>query len=329
MVSKVRMGAVLMSLLLLNGCSDSSSEFEVPGVLAWDRVELTNESREPILSLDKQEGEKVQAGDVLLTLDCERAQTSLEKAEAVENQLTAKFEELTEGYRQEDIEQAKQNVVQAKSKLDLSQLEVKRVEQLYRKKLVSLESYDKAKSAVVVNQSLLTSARANLLKLNSGNRIEQIDQARNQLTAAQNDVKLVQIALERMKIVAPRDGVLDSLPFLAGEEPPMGSVVAVMLVGKQPYTRVHVPEQIRAWIKPGGVATVKVDGVNQQFDARVRSISQTPDFTPYYSLTQQDRSRLSYVAKVDLLNAESAQLAAGVAVTVIFQPPKTLSVAPK
>ena len=44
------------------------------------------------------------------------------------------------------------------------------------------------------------------------------------------------------------------------------------------------------------------------------------EFTPYYSLTEADRSRLSYLAEVELDGAAAAELPAGVPVEVDLQP---------
>jgi len=43
-----------------------------------------------------------------------------------------------------------------------------------------------------------------------------------------------------------------------------------------------------------------VDGVAEVLPGRVRTVSQEAAFTPYYALTERDRGRLSYVAKIDL-----------------------------
>ena len=48
----------------------------------------------------------------------------------------------------------------------------------------------------------------------------------------------------------------------------------------------------------------------------MRYVSAEASFTPYYALTQKDRSRLSYLAEVTLDDARAARLPAGVPVQV-------------
>ena len=52
-------------------------------------------------------------------------------------------------------------------------------------------------------------------------------------------------------------------------------------------------------------------------DGRVRWVASDPAFTPYYALTERDRGRLTYVAKVDITE-ERQRLPDGVPVEVEF-----------
>jgi HlyD family secretion protein len=48
----------------------------------------------------------------------------------------------------------------------------------------------------------------------------------------------------------------------------------------------------------------------------VRYISAEATFTPYYALTQKDRSRLSYLAEIDVDDPRAAELPVGIPVQV-------------
>jgi HlyD family secretion protein len=74
----------------------------------------------------------------------------------------------------------------------------------------------------------------------------------------------------------------------------------IVLGGRQPYARVFVPETIRVHVTAGTAAMIHVDGLDQPLEGRVRWVSSEAAFTPYYALTERDRGRLSYVAKVDI-----------------------------
>ena len=94
-------------------------------------------------------------------------------------------------------------------------------------------------------------------------------------------------------------------------------MLAVLLSGEQPYARVYVPENLRVNIRPGDSASVYVDGIETPFQGRVRRIASEATFTPYFSLTERDRGRLSYLAEITL-QTDADRLPDGVPVEVVF-----------
>ncbi len=64
--------------------------------------------------------------------------------------------------------------------------------------------------------------------------------------------------------------------------------------------------------------TVRIDGFEETFAGRVRSVSHDAVFTPYYALTERDRSRLSYLAEVELLDPKARDLPTGIPVEVVL-----------
>ena len=122
----------------------------------------------------------------------------------------------------------------------------------------------------------------------------------------------------RMKALpSPVAGVADSRLFEMGERPAPGQPLMILLGGEQPYARVFVPETIRVQVKSGTLAVIHVDGLDEPLEGRVRWVSSESAFTPYYALTERDRGRLSYVAKVDITTLRD-RLPDGVPVEVEF-----------
>lgn len=306
-------------LFLITGCQQYNNSIDIVGTLEWDRIELTNESNEAIVQLMAKEGDRLKKDDIILSFDNRRAQADLNNAVAIRDQLAARLNELTAGARKEDIEQARQSVLQAKSYLHLAEIELSRSKTLFRQKLSSQTELDRTTTEFEGRKAQLALEQSKLNELETGSRKEQIEQAEQALQAAEAQRQHRQINLQQLQIRAPAEGLLDSLPFKVGEQPQPGSVVAVMLAGEHPYARVYIPEQIRAQIHAGKAASIYVDGVKQVFKAQVRSVSYDPAFTPYYSLTEADRSRLGYLAKLDLLDNSARELPAGLPLKVVFE----------
>jgi HlyD family secretion protein len=91
-----------------------------------------------------------------------------------------------------------------------------------------------------------------------------------------------------------------------------------MLSDAAPYARVYIPEPVRARIVPGLEATVHLDGLERSYSGEVRFVASDALFTPYFALTQRDRSRLSYLAEIVLTDPDAGDLPTGLPVEVDF-----------
>ena len=68
-------------------------------------------------------------------------------------------------------------------------------------------------------------------------------------------------------------------------------------------------------VVPGRRLKAAIDGVAGELTGTVRWVSADASFTPYFALTEHDRSRLSYLAEMDLPGAE--ELPSGIPLVVL------------
>jgi len=307
----------LVALTLLASCTAEHNPNLVVGELASDRHELTAEVSEPILSIAVSEGEVVVTGQELIGQDSTRATARLAEAAAALAQHQARLDELVRGPRSEQITAARANVEGATQEFEFRQSELTRVKEVHARGLASPDLLDRARAALDAAEANLKLRLAQLEERLAGTTIEELAQAEQAVkqAAARRDNALVDV--ERHTLRAPVDGIVDSRLFELGERPAPGQPMVVMLSGAQPYARVYVPEPLRVRIAPGTRALIYIDGLDQAVDGHVRWVSSEAAFTPYYALTERDRGRLSYVAKIDI--GETRQrLPDGVPVNVEF-----------
>lgn len=314
-----RCACVLLAAVcsVLAGCQRSAEP--LLGTLEWDRATVQAEAAEPVLRIDVAEGDRVQAGQVLLQLDARRTQASLDGADAEWRRSRASLAELQHGARPETVEASRAALQRAETTQANAERERQRVAALARDNIVSPQALDTAETALHTARADADNRRAQLQELLHGTRVEQLDQAQAAVDSADASRRRLQLTLDRLTVRAPRDGRIDALPFRLGDQPPAGAVVASLLVGEAPYARVFVPASRRAALDAKTVYRVHVAGVPQAYEAQLRSIRSRPDFTPYYALTGADASRLSYRAEL-LLRGDVAALAAGLPVTVDAAP---------
>lgn len=300
---------------LLAACDRESASIEIVGQLESDRIELTAEFAEPVIERLVAEGEQVAAGDLVLQQDPARAHTRLREAEASLALSQARLDQLIEGPRKEQIQAAQASLDGAVQERAFRQTELNRAQSLLDRNLASPNIRDQAKAALDRAEAKVDVDQATLDELLTGTRIEEIQQAQAALAQSQAVRDRLQIDLQRHAARAPLAGVVDSLILEPGERPMPGQALAILLAGEQPYARVYVPEAVRVSTAPGDRVQVHIDGRTTPLSGRVRWVSAEASFTPYFALTEHDRGRLTYVAKIDI-DYDGERLPDGVPVQV-------------
>lgn len=314
---KAAIGLAVTAVAMVSACDGSDPRQLAVGQLASDRIELVADVSEPIVGIDVEEGAAVTRGDMLVRFDPARATARLAEMTAAKDQANARLAELTRGPRSEQIAAARASFAGAGKDLEFRRAELQRVGELHARNLSSAEALDQAKAAFDTAAAALDVRRAELSELLAGTTVEELAQADAAVKQAAARVQQADIELDRHTLRAPVDGLFDSRLIEVGERPQAGQIVAVMLEGSTPHARVYVPEEFRVHVKPGDAARVYVDGLADPLPGRVRWVASDAAYTPYFALTERDRSRLSYAAKIDI-DYDGTRLPDGVPVNVEF-----------
>ncbi|HKE96023.1 MAG TPA: HlyD family efflux transporter periplasmic adaptor subunit [Povalibacter sp.] len=302
--------------LVLTACGRGDDPYAIVGTLERDRLELPAEAHEPIVEVFVREGDHVDAGAKLLRQDASAIRARLEQAVAARSAAEHRLAELIKGPRSQEISQARAALAAARSSLTTQNAEYSRISDLVERKLLSQSAQDQARAARDVAAGAEKQAAAQLNLLLEGTRREQVEQAEAQLKLTEAALAELQISADRHVVTAPRPGRIEAIPYRLGDRPPAGAPVIVMLADSVPFARVFVPQTRRAEFAAGRTVNVRIDGFDQTFSGRVRFVSAEAAFTPYYALTQEDRTRLSYLAEIDLTDPQAVDIPTGIPVQV-------------
>jgi HlyD family secretion protein len=308
----------LLAAMLLSGCTSGDGD-QILGTLERDRLELTAEGHEPIEEIAVREGDSVATDRVLLRQSLGAMQARLDQTEAAQFASERRLAELVKGPRAQEIMEARAALDAAASSLATSANEYRRVQDLIERNLVSKSALDAARAQRDSADGLHKQARARLDLLLEGTRREEIEQAEAAVKQARAVFAELKTSADRYTIAAPRAGRIEAIPYKIGERPPVGAPLIIMLAEGAPYARVYVPETRRLQFSAGSRVRVRVDGREESYAGVVRFISAAAAFTPYYALTQEDRTRLSYLAEVDLTEAGASELPTGIPVQVSIE----------
>ena len=264
--------------------------FEVPGTIAERFVD---------------EGAMVDRGEPIARLDDREYRLQVERWQAARAAAEARYALLTRGPRGQEIAQALAALEAAEADYQVRLRELQRVEELFRRGVVSQAELDRARGVFTAAQSSRNSARARLDMLKEGFRTEEIEQGRAQLREAEKALALAELNLARCQLFAPIAGRVLSKNREVGEVVAPGTPVVTMGDLSRPWLNVYVGERDLGKLKLGMPAWVYVDAYPKQpFPARVRYIAETSEFTPKNIQTQEERVKLVYRVKLEMENKD-------------------------
>ncbi len=310
-------GMGLAGIGLLAGCGDAAPT--AVGTLEWDRITVPAPAAEVIAAVDVHEGQRVKAGTLLMQLDPARGDAQFAAAQADSARALAQLDALEVGPRQEQIAQAQAQLAALRAQAAEATAYYRRVQPLARQRLLAAADLDRARAAADNAVASARAAEQAWLQLMHGSRAQEIAQGRAAADAAQAQQVVQAVNLQKLQLRAPRDGVIDALPYRQGDQAPVGAPLVVMLVGERPYARVYLPQPLRLQVRVGQAAELQLQGKDTVLKGQVRSIRSEPTFTPYYALSGDDVARLSYLAEIEVVaSADLHDLPAGLPLRVRF-----------
>src|SRR5690606_7230301 len=199
---------LVLAVALLSGCGEDPPQ--ALGTLEFDRVTLPAPVAERIVSIEVREGQRVEAGARLLTLERTRTGAQAQAAVAQSQRQREVLAELRAGPRAEDIAQARAGLAAAQAQAHDASAYYARLQPLGKRRLVAAAEVDRARAAAGNAQAQVRAAQAALDELQHGTRPEQLAQGEAALRAAQAQAQAEQAMLQKLELAAPRSGRIDS-----------------------------------------------------------------------------------------------------------------------
>lgn len=301
---KIRHLALVALFVPLVACnrSPSSGEFHASGHVEATQVRLAGKVSGTLLEVYFQEGETLNAGDVVARLDTAQLQRELEKAKAQKDAAAAELALLEAGARREEIAEAQARLKAAQAELAAAQVDVARYQPLAQKGAANRKLLEDAETKALTAAQQVKALEARLQLLQAGARSEEKAAARARLAAAEAQVKVLEQVLADSVIVSPIAGTVIEKLAEPGEFLPAGTPVVVVADLTHPWLEVYLDEPHLAHLRLGQTVKVKVDGRTDTFEGAVSFIAPQPEFTPKNVQTPDERAKLVFKVKVALEN---------------------------
>ncbi|WP_313488253.1 secretion protein HlyD [Pseudescherichia sp.] len=271
-----------------------------------------------LASLNVDEGDAIKAGQVLGTLDKAPYENALMQAKASVAVAQAQYDLMQAGYRDEEIAQTEAAVRQAKAAYDYAQNFYTRQQGLWKSRTISANDLENARSSRDQARATLKSAEDKLSQYRTGNRPQDIAQAKASLEQAQAQLAQAELDLHDTTLVAPADGTLMTRALEPGSMLSAGSTVLTLSLTRPVWVRAYIDEPNLGRAKPGSELLLYTDGrPDRPYRGKVGFVSPTAEFTPKTVETPDLRTDLVYRLRIIVTDADDA-LRQGMPVTVRF-----------
>lgn len=314
---RVAGGVLLLAAAVAAGLWFVGSDDEQGGLLASGTVEATDgrlgfQGAGRVQEIRAREGDAVREGDTLAVLDREEALARREAAEAEVEAVSAELDELESGFRSEEISQARATTAAAAERREDARRDLERTRRLWEAGATSREAFDKARTAFQVASAVAERSAEQLSLLKSGPRPERIRAARARLRRARASSRSLEATLDQMVVTAPFDGVVTVRHREPGETVSPGSAVLTLMNPDDRWVRIYVREDRIGAVRLGQAASITTDTYPERsYDGEVRFIASEAEFTPKNVQTTEERVKLVYAVKVQVVGDEERDLKPG------------------
>ncbi len=304
LLSSALPGSILGAVLLLSACGHRPEpRLRLSGNIEVVQVEASFRLGGRVLERPVDEGQVVQAGQLLARLEAKDLEQTVAMRKADAATARAALDALLAGSRNEEIEAARATLEQAKADLRRLEPDEVRLRDLQRQGILSARDYEATKAALEAARAKVRQADQQATLVQKGPRKEDIDQGRARLDQATQALALAQTQLGYATLLAPTSGVILSKNIEPMEFVSPGTSVLTMANLGQVWLRAYVEEGDLGRVKVGQKARVSSDTYpGKQYEGRVSFIASEAEFTPKSVQTRKERAKLVYRIKIEIPN---------------------------
>lgn len=295
---------VLYSLFLAScGNNDPLNSIEASGTIESTNIIVSSRNAGNIQTTNFIEGDKVNAGDTIIIIDHELLDIQLQQAIANKNAVESQLKLMLAGARIEDINQAEQNLNQAKINYETAEKDKARMQNLYDSRSITQKQFEDAIARFDLMTAQYNSAKENFNKVKKIFRQEEIDQARANLNKAIAGVDLLKKNIRDSYVISPINGFLVKTYVERGETvTPMSSLFKVADLDVIELV-IYISEEELGYVKLGQKAEVTIDTYKDKiYEGKVTYISPEAEFTPKNIQTKDERTKLVFAVKIQVPN---------------------------
>jgi HlyD family secretion protein len=290
------------TLLIHIGSCNSDNTLVLSGIIESTQIDINAEVPGKIISLYKEEGEAVKEGDVIALVDPGMQELIVAMQQEVVKIKEAHLEELLQGSRLQQIEQAQIAVETAQTDYEYWEDKLKRYKILYDSGSMPESDFLDIEHKVLLSRQQLEQAQANLDLLVEGSTDQTIQMAKSDLETAKITLQQVQLTLDKHQLRAPVDGILIIRNINQGDFINIGSSIGTISDLTDLWLHVYIPQKyLGEIILNQTVALTSPVYQDEEIVGKIIAIASEAEFTPKNIQTQEARDNTVFKVKVEII----------------------------
>ena len=268
-------------------------------------IDVATKTAGRLVELHVQEGDFIEAEQVLARMDTDVLEAQLREAEAELRRSRTAVETATSSVAQRQSEQAAAQAVvrQRQAEMEVARRTLTRLERLRAENVGTEQELDQAKATFYGAEAATKAAEANVAGSEAA-----IATAKAEVIGAQAHVEAVQAQIDRLKVEikdstlrSPRDGRVQFRIAYPGEVLPAGGKVVNMVDLSDVYMTFFLPTAQAGRVQIGSEARLILDAAPQYvIPARVTFVADVAQFTPKTVETAEERQKLMFRIKAHI-----------------------------
>src|SRR6516225_9688494 len=273
-------------------------------IVAHHKINVNSKVTGRVAWIGVEKGDKVKEGQVLVRLEDEEFRAQYQQARGAVENAKAYLQELQNGSRPEEVQQAQHNLDEARATAVNDKITLDRTRELFGQGVLSKQALDDATAKYEADQQRVNSLNQAFTMSKIGPRAEEIARAKGALIQAEGQAAYAKSLLDATVIRAPVTGTILERKVEKGElltaqfastaeGGPQGSVVALADL-KDLQVENDIAQNDFSRLKPKQKAIVTVDAFpNLKWDGEIAEMS-----------PEANRQKATVQVKVQILNPD-------------------------
>ena len=302
--------------LYLNPLKSSQKEVTFSGQIDSKSAYIGSKVGGRIEAIYKKEGDSVQAGEKLISLDSDNQKLQIALLETKLKQAKINLKKLENGYQKEEIESAKADLELKVAVVNNTKANFERQKTIFTSGVGTSKDYDDTKSLYLQSLAQKEVSQKRLDLLLGGYRSEDKSLALQNIKEVEANLNLAKLNLKESTIKASSNGVIQNISAQIGDLiNPNQSIIQIDLANEK-FAKFYVPQTKLNLISLGQKVYITIDNSSQKYEGKIFFISQSAEFTPKNISTKEERDNLLFAVKAKV---DDAVLKNGMIIEVTLQ----------